>query len=98
MGTVQFLARPRPHPEPLDAALRLSALRAEEQPRVVFIDYLSLLTRAGEFGFNEQSRIPRLAEALQVWSNEAGVGGVALHHLSRNDEFGGTNSRNAGHI
>ena len=97
-GKVHVLAGTRPHPEHLDATLRRSALRAEEQPRVVFIDYLSLLTRAGEFGFNEQSRIPRLAEALQVWSNAAGVGVVALHQLSRNDEFGGTNSRNAGHI
>jgi hypothetical protein len=55
------------------------------RPRVVFIDYLSLLARA-KYTKGEAERILRLAEDLQVWTNENEVVTVALHQVGRTDE------------
>ena len=98
-GRVHLFAGRRPGPQHLDAALSLASLESEEaRPAVLFIDYLGLLSRSGDYQYSENSRVPRLVEDLQVWSTEKGVSVVLLHQLSRNDEHGGTNSRNAGHI
>lgn len=88
----------RPGPDHLSAALDLASLGDEGAPRVLFIDYLGAMTRDGKYGYGEQGRITLLAEELQSWSSETGVAVVALHQLSRTDEFGGSNNRNAGHL
>lgn len=100
-GTVHVLGGKRPLPEHLGAALDMAAVGpkgAEARPRVIFIDYLKLMSRRGQFSYGDNSRIPQLVEELQVWSTENQVAVVALHQLSRNDEHGGQNSRSNGHI
>jgi replicative DNA helicase len=98
-GRVHLFAGRRPGPEHLDAAMAMADMAGEaSRPAVLFVDYLSLLSRAGDFGYGENTRVPRLAEEMQVWSTERGVTVVMLHQLGRNDEHGGTNNRNAGHI
>lgn len=71
---------------------------ADEPPSVLFVDYLNKLTRDREYGWDETKRIPRLVEHLAEWSTDTGVIVVALHQLNRNDQFGNTNQRNAGHL
>jgi len=89
----------RPGPEHLDAALSMAEMAGDEsRPSLIVVDYLSLLSRSGDFAYGENSRVPRLAEELQVWSTDRGITVVMLHQLSRNDEHGGGNSRNQGHI
>ncbi|MES2156009.1 MAG: DnaB-like helicase C-terminal domain-containing protein [bacterium] len=96
-GRVFVLGGKRPAPEHLTSVLDLAALGGE-RPAVVFIDYVKLMSRKGPYGYGDNSRIPQLVEDLQLWSTEHQVAVVALHQLNRNDEHGGQNSRNAGHI
>ncbi len=88
----------RTGPDHLSGAVDMASLGDASAPRCLFIDYIGAMTREGSYGYSENTRIPRLVEELQLWSSESGVAVVALHQLSRNDEFGGTNNRNAGHI
>lgn len=100
-GLVHVFGGKRPAPEHLASALDLAAIGAkgaEARPVVIFIDYLKLMTRKGQFSYGDNSRIPQLVEEIQLWSTENQVAVVALHQLSRNDEHGGQNSRSNGHI
>lgn len=97
-GTVHLVTGRRLALEHLDATMDMATVGSARAPAVIFIDFLGLLTREGSFGYGEGSRLPLLAEELQLWSTDTGVAIVALHQLSRNDEHGGSNSRNAGHI
>ncbi len=97
-GRVHIFGGKRPSAAHLDAAMEMASLGSSSAPRILFIDYIKLMTRDGQFKYGDNSRIPQLVEELQVWSTENGVAVVALHQLSRNDEHGGQNSRNAGHI
>lgn len=97
-GKVHVFGGKRPAPVHLDAAMEMAAMGSSTAPSVLFIDYLKLMTRSGQFQYGDNSRIPQLVEELQVWSTDNQVAVVALHQLSRNDEHGGSNSRNAGHI
>jgi replicative DNA helicase len=56
-----------------------------ERPRVVFIDYLTLLAR-DKFAGQDTNRIPRLMEELQVWTSTNEVVTVALHQVGRMDD------------
>jgi replicative DNA helicase len=56
-----------------------------ERPRVVFIDYLTLLGR-DKYAGQDANRIPRLMEELQVWTSEQAVVTVALHQVGRMDD------------
>lgn len=95
---VAYFGGIRPDTVHLDAAMEAAAHGAGQAPAILFVDYLGLLTRDRRFGPGDSTRIPRLVEELQVWSGESGVALVLLHQLSRNDEFGDTNNRNAGHL
>lgn len=55
-----------------------------EQPRVVFVDYVSLLVHYR--GKSETSRVQVLMEDLQVWTKENDIIVVALHQAGRMDE------------
>lgn len=55
------------------------------RPRVVFIDYLSLLSRA-KFQKGNAERIQNLIEDLQVWTNDSEVTTVVLHQVGRADD------------
>jgi len=55
------------------------------RPRVVFIDYLSLLARA-RYTKGNAERIQQLAEDLQVWTNDSEVTTVVLHQVGRQDD------------
>ena len=55
------------------------------RPKVVFVDYISLLTR-DKYAGAENQRIMRLVEALQVWTNQEEVVTIAIHQVNR--EFG----------
>lgn len=57
-----------------------------KHPEVVFIDYLSLLTR-DKFAGQEVQRVQRLIEELQVWTSANEVVTVALHQVGRMDEL-----------
>ncbi|HXJ62512.1 MAG TPA: DnaB-like helicase C-terminal domain-containing protein [Actinomycetota bacterium] len=59
------------------------------RPRVVVIDYLSLLARA-RYTKGEAERVQRLTEDLQVWTNDNEVTTIALHQVGRSDD---TNQR-----
>ncbi len=96
-GKVYVYGGKRPSPDSISEAVALAAVGGEA-PKVVFIDYLKLMTRKGQFSYGDNSRIPQLVEELQLWSTENDVTVVALHQLSRNDEHGGSNSRSNGHI
>lgn len=63
------------------------------RPQVVFIDYISLLTR-DKYAGAEVQRVSRLVESLQVWTNENEVVTIALHQVGRMDE--GSGVRNHG--
>ena len=88
----------RPGIEHLDAAMELASMGSSNAPEVLFVDYLAQMSRSGPYAYGDNSRLPRLVEDMQIWSTENGVVVVTLHQLSRNDEFGGTNNRNAGHL
>jgi len=70
----------RPSFENLTALL--DEVLSGDRPQVVFIDYVSLLGR-DKFHGGDGSRIPRLFEELQVWTNQQQVVTVALHQVSR---------------
>lgn len=55
------------------------------RPEVVFIDYVSLLHRQRWDG-QENQRIHRLIEELQVWTHDHEVCTVAIHQVGRADE------------
>lgn len=83
----------RPDFEHLTAWLEESKARSGERPKVVFIDYISLLTR-DKYAGAEVQRVSRLVESLQVWTNENEVVTIALHQVGRMDE--GSSARNHG--
>jgi replicative DNA helicase len=56
-----------------------------QRPRVVFIDYLSLLARA-KYTKGPADRVQQMAEDLQVWTNDNEVTTVALHQVGRQDD------------
>lgn len=97
-GKLHLFDGRRPGIDHIAAQLEMAAMGNSEAPKVVFVDYLNLMTRDKAYGWKETERIPRLAEDMAVWTTETGVSMVVLHQLSRNDEFGGANSRNAGHL
>lgn len=88
----------RPGADHLTSAMDMASMGNRRTPRILFLDYVKLMTRKGSFSYGDNSRIPQLVEELQVWSTEQKVAVVALHQLSRNDEHGGQNARNNGHI
>ncbi len=95
--TVTLASGKRPAPDHLAGMVEMAAV-GKASPAVVFIDYVKLMSRKGPFAYGDNSRIPQLVEELQVWSTENQVAVVGLHQLNRNDEHGGVNSRNNGHI
>jgi len=74
----------RPSLDDLAAWLEMEAVRSE-RPRVVFIDYLSLLVR-GQYDGKDTARIPRLAEDLKMWANRHQLCVIALHQVGRTDD------------
>lgn len=96
-GRLHFFSGQRPTVDQLSGNVEMTNMGTSRPPKVLFIDYMALMARKG-YGFTENARIPELTEDLQVWSSEYGIVLVVLHQLSRNDEHGGGNSRNAGHI
>jgi hypothetical protein len=97
-GRVHLFSGRKPGIEDMQSQLDMADMGDSRAPSVLFIDYLNKLTRAKEYGWQENTRIPRLVEHLAEWSTDTGLIVVALHQLSRNDEFGGANARNAGHL
>lgn len=97
-GKLHVFKGRKPGIDNIQAQMEMTAMGTSEAPAVIFIDYLNKLTRDRPFSFGENSRIPLLVEALAEWSTDTGVAVVALHQLSRNDEFGQTNNRNNGHL
>jgi hypothetical protein len=55
------------------------------RPRVVVIDYLSLLARA-RYQKGNAERVQNLAEDLQVWTNDNEVTTIVLHQVGRMDD------------
>jgi replicative DNA helicase len=96
-GRLHIMSGRRPTPDHISGQVEMVSMDGQT-PAVVFLDYLSLMVRGRDFGWSENDRVPRLAEELAVWSTESGIALVMLHQLSRNDEYGGTNSRNQGHL
>lgn len=75
----------RPNMSDLSLWLQECEIRQSHRPEVVFIDYSSLLARA-KYDGSEVQRIPRLVEAIKVWTNQEEVVTVALHQVGRLDE------------
>lgn len=79
----------RPSWDDLDAWMDEASVQGI-RPQVVFIDYLGLL--GGEQGKNRKyagqdvTRIPRVAEDLQVWTNTQDIVTIALHQVGRQDD------------
>lgn len=82
----------KPTPDMLDAA----AAQQERTPQVMFVDYLGKLAMPG--ARDHLASITGLVNELAVWTTDSGISLVVLHQLGRNDEYGGSNSRNAGHV
>jgi hypothetical protein len=97
-GRVHIFGGRRPNIEHLNAGMEMAAMGNASAPRVLFVDYLDLLSRDKKYGYKQQDRLVMLVEEMKVWAVEAGVAVVVLHQLSRTDEYGGANNRNAGHI
>lgn len=95
---VYLMTGRRPGINHLEAQLEMVQVGEAPKPRVIFIDYLKLMTRDKSYGYSDKDRLPRIIEDLQLWSTDTGYSVVVLHQLSRNDEFGGVNNRNAGHL
>lgn len=74
----------RPALDDLAAWLEMEAVKGE-RPRVVFIDYLSLLVR-GQYDGKDTTRIPRLSEDLKMWANRHQLCVIALHQVGRTDD------------
>lgn len=83
----------RPTPEDMEAFLDEAAAVTGRKPEVIFLDYISLLSR-DKFAGAEVQRVQRLIEELQVWTNKTEVVTVALHQVGRFDDGG--NKRNEG--
>ena len=75
----------RPDFHKLTGWLNTAEVTMAARPRVVFLDYVSLLTR-DKYAGAENQRVSRLIEALQVWTNEQEIVTVALHQVGRMDE------------
>jgi KaiC/GvpD/RAD55 family RecA-like ATPase len=56
-----------------------------KRPRVVVIDYLSLLARA-KYQKGNAERVQNLVEDLQVWTNDNEVTTIVLHQVGRTDD------------
>ena len=97
-GLVHLFGGQRPGVDHLSQATKMADLGDSNAPAVVFVDYLNKLSRSGQYGYAEVSRVPRLVEDLGIWTTESGNIVVALHQLGRNDEYGQSNNRNAGHV
>jgi RecA/RadA recombinase len=95
---VTFYHGRKPTVDQIAMQMDMAASGNTQRPAVVFIDYLNKLTRDKDYGYQETTRIPRLVEDLVEWAHTSGTTVVCLHQLSRNDEFGGANARNAGHL
>lgn len=78
----------RPDTSQLQAWLEMADVE-DRRPRVVFIDYASLL--GVSYGARPQERIPQLFEELQTWTAENDLVTIALHQAGRMDE--GTSKR-----
>lgn len=74
----------RPNLDDLADWLEVEGVRGE-RPRVVFIDYLSLMER-GKYDGKDTVRIPRLAEDMKMWANKHGLCVIALHQVGRTDD------------
>jgi replicative DNA helicase len=74
----------RPSFDQMTAWLEMADVETGARPRVVFIDYVSLLARDKYTG-QDVTRIPRLFEDLQVWTSAQEVVTVALHQVGRGD-------------
>lgn len=72
----------RPNFTQLQAWLEMADVETE-RPRVVFIDYTSLLVH---YRGKENERVMRLMEELQVWTHDNELVVVALHQAGRQDE------------
>jgi len=88
----------RPTIDHIQSLVEMAATGDGEPPAIVFIDYLAKMARGQEYGWNDNQRIPRMAEELAIWSTDKGVSVVALHQLNRTDEYGNVNNKNAGHV
>lgn len=88
----------RPGIDQLNSMMEMASMGDREAPAVIVIDYLKLMARGDDLGWNDGQRLPRLAEELAIWTTETGVVAIVLHQLSRNDEYGNANNRNAGHV
>lgn len=97
-GLVHIFAGNRPGIEHLEAGMEMADMGSSKRPAVLFVDYFDKLTRDKKYGYSSLDRLERLADDLAIWSTETGVAVVVLHQLGRNDEHGGSNSRNQGHI
>jgi hypothetical protein len=97
-GKLHVFSGRRPSLDHLEGSIEMAAMGDSSAPALVVIDYLALMTRDKKYGWSENDRIPRVAEDLAIWSTETGIAVIALHQLGRNDEFGSTNNRNAGHL
>lgn len=75
----------RPDFDKLTGWLNTAEVTMAARPRVVFVDYISLLTR-DKYSGAENQRVSRLIEGLQVWTNEQEIVTVALHQVGRMDE------------
>lgn len=75
----------RPDFNKLTGWLNTAEVTMAARPRVVFLDYVSLLTR-DKYAGAENQRVSRLIEGLQVWTNEQEVVTIALHQVGRMDE------------
>lgn len=74
----------RPSFDQMTAWLEMADIDTGARPRVVFVDYVSLLARDKYTG-QDVTRIPRLFEDLQVWTSEQDVVTIALHQVGRGD-------------
>lgn len=74
----------RPSFDQMTGWLDMADVETGARPRIVFIDYVSLLARDKYTG-QDVTRIPRLFEDLQVWTSENEVVTVALHQVGRGD-------------
>jgi hypothetical protein len=84
LSKTKYLAMTKGHRPSLDALsdwLEMCDV-AGFLPKVVFIDYLALLER-NKFDGKDTSRIPRLAEELQVWTNKHELVTIVLHQVGR---------------
>jgi replicative DNA helicase len=73
----------RPSVPQLQSWLNWAEMECTGRPRVVFVDYTSLLVH---YRSKETERVPRLFEELQVWTRDNDLVTVALHQAGRTDE------------